>query len=414
MINPYLDTLIGVAVIYFIFSVLAYVLQEFWAALRESRGKMLRKAIYDLLNDNLNKGYGVLLFDHPQFNFLKKTDNKLPSYLPSANFADALIDLISREAYDLRFPPDEKLPVKSVIAEEQFTPETNVIMTVSNMEMTRPEDVTAEKNLREHLPNKEEAFKLFKAGLLQLRTSNLKMLLQNILANSQNLENLRTNIETWYNGYMDRVTGWYKSKVTINLRWIGIGLAIIFNLHAFHIISSIYSDRQLRDKLVRTGESIVSEKGDFLQPIYSSNINYALANLDSVCSRQLREIEQDSTAQSNLTERRNRIEKECLDKRIAVADSFAQLRYRQAKEITDSLKIWELPIGWKLLNEPGNASEASGAAKPRPGKKWFWVILGWIASGLAISAGAPFWFNVLNKFFDVRRAGVRPETTTTK
>lgn len=61
MINPYLDTAIGVGVVYLVFSILGYVVQELWAAIRESRGRMLRKAVYELLNDSLNKGFGVLL-----------------------------------------------------------------------------------------------------------------------------------------------------------------------------------------------------------------------------------------------------------------------------------------------------------------------------------------------------------------
>jgi hypothetical protein len=39
------------------------------------------------------------------------------------------------------------------------------------------------------------------------------------------------------------------------------------------------------------------------------------------------------------------------------------------------------------------------------------MILSWVISGLAIMMGAPFWFEVLGKFINVRNAGSRPAST---
>ena len=53
-----------------------------------------------------------------------------------------------------------------------------------------------------------------------------------------------------------------------------------------------------------------------------------------------------------------------------------------------------LPIGW-----------------PRPspqGLEYITMILGWLITGLAVSLGAPFWFDLLNKFM-VIRATVKPK-----
>lgn len=414
MINPYLDTLIGVIVIVFIFSVFAYVLQEFLASLRESRGRMLRKAIYDLLNDNLNKGYGVLLFDHPQFNFLKKTDNRLPSYLPASNFANALIDLIGREPYDLHFPPPQEklqLPETAAIAQEQDTPQTVVKLyadQTTDMQSTRsPESgiKQPEIDLRGFMPDGNKTFEMFQAGLMQMRTSNLKILLQNILANSYNLETLRANLENWYNDYMDRVTGWYKSKVRKNLIWIGIGLAVIFNVNTFYIIPTVYYDRQMRDKLVSLGQNIVDNPKS-VKEMYSTSLNAELANIDKQCIQQMNGVSDSSKLI---------IQQNCVNRKMAVADSFTNVRLMQARSITDSLKTWDLPIGWKLFNGNMNQAGASGAGIRFSGRHWFWYhLIGWLLSGLAISAGAPFWFDVLGKLFNVRRAGIKPSTTSLK
>ncbi len=63
-----------------------------------------------------------------------------------------------------------------------------------------------------------------------------------------------------------------------------------------------------------------------------------------------------------------------------------------------------LPIGWSLTK-----SETQAAAS-----EWFWPlkVLGLFVTGLALSFGAPFWFDTLSKFMNVRAAGVKPERQT--
>jgi hypothetical protein len=185
--------------------------------------------------------------------------------------------------------------------------------------------------------------------------SNLRILLSGILTRSSNLEALQSNLENWYDQYMDRVTGWYKNKVRINLRWIGCALAIVFNVHALQLISHIYSDRQLQEKMVAVGEQF-------------------------------------SVAGS--------------------ADS-AQAKYLRSLEgIADSLNNWELPIGWKWYPSKTIPLKASGRPNSSLQNKWWWWPLGWILSGLAMAAGAPFWFEVLNKLVNVRRTGLKPKQST--
>lgn len=367
MVNPYLDTAIAVAVIYFVFSVMAYLIQEFWSSYRESRGRMLRKAIYDLLNDSLNKGYGTLLFTHPQFDFLKRNENRLPAYLPASNFATALIDLIANDASELKFIQERGVTkVESDIA---------VPITANQM------------------------FQGFSQGLSKMNTSNLKTLLQNLLAQSDELSGLKANIEKWYNEYMERVTGWYKQKATLNLRWIGLALAVVFNVHAFYIITSLYSDRQLREKIVGVGEGIIDRPSAYTD-LYNSTFQSNLAELTRDCDRRLLEDSSETGRTSIL--------KDCEVKRLSIADSFASKRKSQFVSLTDSLKIWQLPIGWKLLNQKGTMAEASGTASPALNQNWWYWVLGWLVSGLAISAGAPFWFQILNTWINIRRTGTRP------
>ncbi|HYW59165.1 MAG TPA: hypothetical protein VE909_01480 [Xanthobacteraceae bacterium] len=63
-----------------------------------------------------------------------------------------------------------------------------------------------------------------------------------------------------------------------------------------------------------------------------------------------------------------------------------------------------LPVGWPLT-PPGDGP-----------LWWFWLVkaLGWIVTGLALSLGAPFWFDTLSKFINIRGAGPKPERADAK
>ena len=67
-----------------------------------------------------------------------------------------------------------------------------------------------------------------------------------------------------------------------------------------------------------------------------------------------------------------------------------------------------LPIGWDSPDDP--TRRWPGLHLRAPGG-WFdqiyWHWLGWLLTALAISLGAPFWFDLLNKFIVIRSA-VKP------
>ncbi len=40
---------------------------------------------------------------------------------------------------------------------------------------------------------------------------------------------------------------------------------------------------------------------------------------------------------------------------------------------------------------------------------WVFNFAGWLLMAIAVSLGAPFWFDLLNKLVNLRMAGVKPE-----
>jgi hypothetical protein len=63
-----------------------------------------------------------------------------------------------------------------------------------------------------------------------------------------------------------------------------------------------------------------------------------------------------------------------------------------------NLKSYGVPIGWTKAAIPNDAGD------------WVLHILGWFVVAIAASFGAPFWFDTLNKFVNLRTSGPPPAT----
>jgi hypothetical protein len=99
---------------------------------------------------------------------------------------------------------------------------------------------------------------------------------------------------------------------------------------------------------------------------------------------------------------------ESIQKRAEIAVQAGEdgLSKEKLNDLLQSLR--PLPIGWSSVR-----------AWPEPhivdNILWtFLKIVGWLLTALAISLGAPFWFDTLNKFMNIRAAGVKPAPEAAK
>lgn len=85
---------------------------------------------------------------------------------------------------------------------------------------------------------------------------------------------------------------------------------------------------------------------------------------------------------------------------VAVADTgYLHRTYLDAKKDLEAL---QLPIGWSTPDS------TTLAHRTWPEPTWPERILGWIVTALAVTMGAPFWFDLLNKVTAIRSA-VKPD-----
>ena len=173
------------------------------------------------------------------------------------------------------------------------------------------------------------------------------------------IDKARTNIEEWYNDAMDRVSGWYKRRTHRILVVIGFLAASILNIDTINVARMLWYNDTMRTSIVSAANSYIED-----QPAEQRAGQQAPA--DQGDPRQQAE---------------------------AALDKIKFLR----GEINDL----GLPIGWVAADgNPANAEDPRRT--PQSGYGWFLKFLGILFTALAVSQGAPFWFDLLNKFIVIR------------
>jgi hypothetical protein len=175
-----------------------------------------------------------------------------------------------------------------------------------------------------------------------------RLLLTMLDLSNNDLGKLQANVEAWFDSSMDRVSGWYKRKTQGQLLVIGIGLAIFANVDSIHIASQFYVDPGVRQAAVALASQVVKDSN-----FVKTGSDTAIAKLQSL--------------------------------KLPIGRDF--------------------PPDWKLSTE---TAFPTLLALPSPTTVLVVQrLVGWILTALAISLGAPFWFDMLNRIM-VIRSTVKP------
>ncbi|HVW78187.1 MAG TPA: hypothetical protein VHB45_11295 [Alloacidobacterium sp.] len=160
-------------------------------------------------------------------------------------------------------------------------------------------------------------------------------------------------IEQWYDGTMDRVNGLYKRRTQMWLVILGMALAIVFNANLFNVTQKLWTSKDARDAVTATAQ------------MYS-----------------------------------------CKDKENCTLPDYATAR----KDIQDKLGD-QLPLGytWKeVASYWQNHADLEQRGYVGVLGHWGYNLAGWLLTAIAVSLGAPFWFDLLNKLVNLRLAGLKP------
>jgi hypothetical protein len=180
----------------------------------------------------------------------------------------------------------------------------------------------------------------------------------------------RENIEDWYNSSMDRVSGAYKRRTQFAIFCIGLLATIAVNADSIAIAKRLSTNKTLASAVA------------------SSAASYVQAQSQKKTKPQDKDVE-------------------------TVEDNTIKNAKSNFSDTLSTLDKLGLPIGWSGLGD-------ANSFPPWPGFShlsdvWLpWIVLlrnhlaGWILTAFAISFGAPFWFDILNRFMVVRST-VKPQ-----
>jgi hypothetical protein len=304
-----LDVAVGLVLVFALVSTICSAIREGIEAWLKTRASFLEFGLRELLRDKGGEGLVRHFFEHPliaslyvgryepsvlgkQPRFWNRGKN-LPSYIPSRQFALALFDMAARG------------PATDVSGAPQ---------------------------------GGETSVATLRAGIAKLQNPWVQRALVCALdAAGNDLEAAIANVEAWYDGAMDRVSGWYKRSSQSIILVIALAVVGGMNINAIRVADYLYRDPAVRSSVVE-----------------------------------------------------------------AAKNTQGGLSYGAARDQLDGL---ELPIGWEQGWSLKPASEDN--AEVRLWSDVLGPFFGLLITALAATLGAPFWFDIVNKFM-VIRSTVKP------
>ena len=239
------------------------------------------------------------------------------------------------------------------------------------------------------------------------------------------LDNFKQEIETWFDRSMDRASGVYKRNTRGFAFLIGFVLAFALNADTFYIVSRLLKDDALRNSIVSTSTQLV-------QDVQSPNPSPTA--IQSPSAKSSSSAKPSPPAKPSPTPTVSPIPTPTLS-----PNTIERIK----DNVDQSLSDLSLPIGWTdnildeqlqrpALDKDGETAEQKQNREiqnekrkteqaPRRARIFGWyvpleliMIMGWLVTATAIMMGAPFWFDFLGLFINVRNTGSRPAPQTDK
>jgi hypothetical protein len=401
--NVALDVVIGLVFVYLLYSLYATILMELISSLLGLRAKNLRYTLKRMLCDEQKydslpakwlaglattfiRSAGIAanlksrrLYDtfmnQPNIKYLGSGGfGGRPSYLSAENYSKALIDSIRLNDPDL--------------------PE------MGNIEMGLAMGLKAAPETRRHI----------------------QALLKD--ANSDPVK-FKILVENWYNDTMERSTGWFKQTTQIVVAMIGLVLAVSFNVNSIEIIRKLSTDKDARDQMVKLATDFNKNNPTLPGSTATTAADTASLINDSIQREELKKIKQS-------------LEQEIADSRSVLQSSWFfpdSVMYHTLPVDSvhqDSIKLMvDTAGGFIILHQRVDTAILKRQFKEKDFENvklegdWlplrpFWYKLryvfadghvwGYLLTVLALSLGAPFWFDLLNKLVKLRTGKQAMET----
>jgi len=363
---PIIEVAIGLMLMYLLLSFICTAITELIASVVRLRARTLKRGIQNLLGDEQRVR---AFFAHPAIRALtSSTAVNLPvvnaapedcssSYVPAPLFARVLMTLLD----------------PSLVA----PPAAGTLKPTIDTFRTRVETTAA-------------------AG----GPPDLHQAIAVLIWDAADIAVAQERIEGWFDETMDRVSGWYKRWVQLISFCVGLAIAVAMNVDTIRVAQRLWIDPVLRGAVYaaaqkQVADSAVAGADTDKSPTPQQQAagaggapasNAPAANVPAANAPAGNAPAGNRPANGGAAGDRGTSQQPPSTK----SPSHLLTQAVEAQRQLDKLK---LPIGWQ---RPFDASQVPTA------------IPGWLITAAALTLGAPFWFDLLKRFVNIRSAGDAP------
>ncbi|MCK9877447.1 hypothetical protein MXD59_16995 [Frankia sp. Ag45/Mut15] len=299
---------------------------------------------------------------------------RLPSYVPSTLFAQALVDLVDPPARAMlgQLRP-ESLPLDvpheqraTYIAAYQTATRTLDATTAAALLAATPAQYPTGRMIAATLVSAvgSDPVATLEQGLAALPPSAAKTALTAAVVRARgDRDKIVAELAGWYDQAMDRLSGWYRRRISVFLAGYALLLAAAFNLDSIGIARALWQDGPVREAAVTA----------------------ARVTLDQTAT--------DSAVSSGGS--------------ASSGGDVVPAAEEAVRAVRDASGL-ALPIGWVRASE----DREDPREVPNSAHGWLVKILGLALACFALTAGAPFWFDLLGRLVNMRSSGPKPRSTT--
>jgi hypothetical protein len=385
--NPLFNTAIALITLYLLFSQVTLSCVELPAGFLNTRGKYLYDRLLEKLGQDIHtKFYNAatitaLALSKGEKNLLLRNWVSLrPAYISETLFAQTIIACIIGTN-----PNVAQTPI------EQFHTGLNALAG------TTPADI----NLKE-----------------TIQTLYLNAVSTGSTPEEQSMA-LQRNLELWFHEFGERLTGRYKRDNRKYLFWTGFLIAILADVDTVRLARFLADSNNAQARLALVDAGVRS-----MQEARPMAAEYNLTDPAQAAEYEKREQEWSAiltTANANL--------KATLAAVPQVGLPLGFLRWTNTDVVpvdtttlvdkTSGKRIYAkpLPVAWAPAADDFQMPEyaqrrslnaATGQITPAPAWHWLSMVASWLLTAFALMLGAPFWFDTLCRFVNIRNVGIKP------
>lgn len=461
--TPILDIVIGLLFIFLLYSLLATSIKEGLATVFGLRARMLRRGIIVGMLSNTPeendpkarlKGFvdsvtfvfkslfyfivyrrsyhcnywntlGGQFYEHPILkNYGSSGLYPYPSYLPADNFSLILVDTLKKDF------------------ENKIEGITNVVF-ASSSGVTRGQ-VKADLLGSSDMAKIGQLFAQYRDYYRRLKGDNsvrtcinadnrlideetLDILTLYLLESRYDMGAYRALLEIWFQYSMNRVTGWYKRQVQVILFVIGLIMALGFNVDVLEISSRLSKDDKLSEQLVQSAAAYSKSHQDMDLPAneqaeFARKSDEKFQKVDDKIGNDIHDVNGLlALGYGDFGRKDTEFVAALKDKTWYWWRSWHSIgsvhTAKEAAFIADSLHTAYLgkgvsdsavrAIGDSIFFARQMAVYPLHVRKFYIGYVFWWrrKMIGFLILALAVTLGAPFWFDLLSRFVNLRAAG---------